>query len=102
MLLRKRKNTRSFRDDVSSAASSDTGSEYIVSDSDMDPEELESKTEDLPEPEKKKDDKLRWFQATTTDQLACSYLLPSFCSFCSWFITFLKNLRQLNFFLVLS
>ena len=69
-----KKKTR-FCDDVSSAASSDNGSIYMPSDSDMEPEVLESETEDLnneteeaPEPEeqkeKNKDDAFRWFPAT--------------------------------------
>ena len=54
MLLGKHENTTIFRDDVSSAVSSDAGSECSVSDSDMDPEERKSETEDVSEPKKKR------------------------------------------------
>ena len=87
MLHSSPKDLTSFRDQVSSAASSDTGSEYIVSDSDMEPEPLESETKDPGGPQAKKKDALRWFQATKSEQLACTYILSSICSFSCCFLT---------------
>ena len=62
-------------DDVSSLASSDKGSEYVVSDSDIEPAELdhnESDSESKEQQPAESQNKLRWFQATKLEDLVCT------------------------------
>ena len=77
-MLQNKSNIYSTLDDTSSIASSEEGSEYVVSDSDMEPEALEDAEEkECQEPvtEEKKSDEFCWFQATDSNQMVCDLCL---------------------------